>query len=316
MASALPPYARGATSSQQDNRTTDDDNSREVDLQRLPPGAVDDRPRNLPEGFESWRPLKPGGGTLSQLTNELHIAAFNTDVDKVRSILAAGGSTTNKYKVNALDFGTPPLILAVRVAAKDSTADAKMAEIARMLIGAGADVGWLTEQGQNALMLACIYGGGVGKIETVKVLLEAGCDLRQHEKRDKMTALHWAVVSGYANVVEALIAAGASCTTIGGRDRESAAQLAKTRVTKYAKNQATPTGPKEPEERLAQAKRIQHLCEAGEAARLEHKAMKKAANMAKKAVHKSTANASSIAEKTPTGVSSTPPEESPAVDVE
>lgn len=244
----------------------------------LPEGALPGaRPRSLPNGFQSWQPLKSGGGTLSQLTDELHQAAFTADVAKVRSILAAGGSTANKYRVNAEDLGSPPLVYAVRGKAADMAADANMAEVTRMLIDAGADIGYVTPGGESTLILASTYGGGVGKVQTVKVLLEARADLRHHDKRNKMTALHWAVVSGWSDVVETLIAAGASCTTVGGKERESAVQQARSRLVRFKQGQFTPTGPTTAEAQLEEYTKIAQACAAGEAARLQHKAAKKAA---------------------------------------
>ena len=201
-----------------------------INLQNLPESC---KPRALPKGFDTATEMKKGGGgTLSQLKSELHIGAFTGDVTKVRQVLAAGKSTSNKYRANRIECDSPPLILAVRAKAKDAAADGRIAEIAQMLIDAGANVNYTMQGEECPLMLAATYAGGVGKVQAVRTLLNAGANVRQRDKRWKYTSLHWAVISGWSNVVEALIEGGGSCTSVGGKEKESVAELARNRLSK------------------------------------------------------------------------------------
>jgi len=254
--------------------------SADVNLQNIP---AECKPRPLPKGFEGAAEMGKGGGTLSQLKSELHIAAFTTDVVAVQRILNAGTTTSNRFRVNAVDHGSPPLVFAVRVKAKDSDHDAKIAQIAQMLLDAGADVNYTLIGEESPLLLASIYGGGVGKVQTVRTLLRAGANVRQRDKRHRMTALHWAVVSGWANVVEALIDGGASCTSKGGKEKEDAHAMARGRLLKLKKGELIPTGPHEEEARKAEFEKMVTLCEVGAKQRNREKADKKAARKAAKA---------------------------------
>lgn len=180
----------------------------------------------MPKGFT---PLKqdPNAtvGTLAQLTNELHIACFKGDLAKAKTILTGGGETSNKYRANAKDCDSPPLALAVRQACKTQEDDANISQLAQALLDAGAEVN--PDHGcESPLILACIAGGGkVGKAQTVRVLIEAGADLRARDSVHKMTALHWAVTCCFKNVVEVLLQHGASATSVIGKPPHKTASL-------------------------------------------------------------------------------------------
>jgi hypothetical protein len=179
----------------------------------------------MPKGFTPYK-HDPSAvvGTLAQLTNELHIACFKSDLPKVQSIIANGGAAGNRYRVNAKDVDSPPLALAVRRPANSEQEDATIAGIAKALIDAGAEVN--PEDGESPLILACIAGGGkAGKAQTARVLIEAGADLRTRDGTQKMTALHWAVTCCFKNVVEVLLQHGASATSITGKPPHKAAPL-------------------------------------------------------------------------------------------
>ena len=253
-------------------RADRDDSTTDVNLQNLPASL---KPRPLPKGFEGATPMGKGGGTLSQLTNELHIACFKTDLQKVRSILAAGKPASNKFRVNAIDHESPPLIFAVRQAAMSEQQDRDIAEIAKLLIDAGADVNYLTPGEECPLILAAIYGGGThGKVETCRVLLDAGANVRQRCKRHKYTALHWAIISGFSNVVEMLVSKGSSCTTKCGKEKETAQEHAARRKLNMKKAEGTMTGPRTREGRVEELEKIIAISRAGEAERLNHKSSK------------------------------------------
>jgi len=251
----------------------------DINLQNLP---ADCKPRPLPKGFEGAVEMGKGGGTMSQLKSELHIGCFTTDLSKVRRVLGNGSKASNRFRVNAIDHDSPPLIFAARVKAKDAAVDADMAEICRLLIQHGADVNYTMEGEESPLILASIFAGGVGKVQTVRALIEAGANLRQRDKRHRMTALHWAIISGWHDVVQALIDAGASCSSRGGKDKEDAAELARSRLHKCKNGKATPTGPNDDETRIAELEKIVKACEVGLVARTKEKAEHKAARKAAK----------------------------------
>ncbi|KOO26300.1 hypothetical protein Ctob_009593 [Chrysochromulina tobinii] len=239
--------------------------------------------RALPKGFEGATEMGKGGGTLTQLKSELHIACFTTNVAKVRCILGAGNATSNYHRVNSIDMGSPPLIYAVRVKANTEADEAKIAEIAKMLIEAGADVNYKQLPSEESpLILASIFSGGVGKVQTVRTLTKAGANLRQRDKQHRMTALHWAITSGWFNVVEALIEAGASCTSRGGKDKLDALEMSRHRLHQLKKGSAIPTGPRDVETRKAELEKMVVACEVGAVARNQEKAEKKAARKTEK----------------------------------
>ena len=144
----------------------------------------------VPKG---WRPFPKNPnpdkvGTRPQLTNQLHLACFDKDPQRLRELLAQGTPTGNRYRVNALDIQNTPLALAVRRPAKTVEEDANIAAIASMLLEAGAAIEGPEEE-DAPLVLACIAGGGVGKAQTVQVLIDAGADLRARCSSLQMTAL-------------------------------------------------------------------------------------------------------------------------------
>lgn len=169
---------------------------------------------------------------LSQLSNELHIACFDSNAERVRELFAEGSATGNRYRANAIDVGTAPLALAVRRPVCDAEGDGKVAAIAQMLIEAGAHFDGA--DGEVPLVLACIAGGGAsGKPKTVQVLIDAGADLRARCKSLQMTALHWAITCGFVDVVVVLLRAGASATSVTGKKpRETPLQLAEKQLRK------------------------------------------------------------------------------------
>lgn len=79
------------------------------------------------------------------------------------------------------------------------------AETAKLFIENGADVDVQDEDGKTALHLATEY---YGDLETVKTLIAAGADVNKEDKNDN-TPLYYAIEESKADVVNALIAAGA-----------------------------------------------------------------------------------------------------------
>jgi ankyrin repeat protein len=77
-------------------------------------------------------------------------------------------------------------------------------EIARMLIDAGASVDVQDNDGRTPLHDAAKYG----KIEIVKMLIDAKADVNVQDKWDN-TPLHWAAIKGNEEIAQMLIDAGA-----------------------------------------------------------------------------------------------------------
>jgi serine/threonine-protein phosphatase 6 regulatory ankyrin repeat subunit B len=78
-------------------------------------------------------------------------------------------------------------------------------DIAKTLIGAGADLNVKQSDGWTALMIAA-FSGHTG---TVKILLDENADVSAQDKGDGKTALRWAVDRGHTEIVNILKQAGA-----------------------------------------------------------------------------------------------------------
>src|SRR5262245_25653776 len=74
------------------------------------------------------------------------------------------------------------------------------------LLAKGAEVDGASEFGATALMFACDRG----HMEVVKLLLERGADVNRKDTTYQSTPISWAAYSGRADVVELLLAWGAS----------------------------------------------------------------------------------------------------------
>lgn len=156
---------------------------------------------------------------------ELHDAAWRGDLDCVRRLLAAGVDP-NTPESGEADWGWSPLMLAARSPAimrllLDAGADPSFAtdegesvvmavarigsrEGLRLLRAAGADLRQVSHNGNNALMEAA----GAGNQETVEFLLAQGLAV-DNTTDDGGTALMAAAISGEPDMVRLLLAAGA-----------------------------------------------------------------------------------------------------------
>ena len=77
-----------------------------------------------------------------------------------------------------------------------------------MLLGAGADKSFVSNNGYTALMAACRKG----HVEVVRTLLDAGAD-KNFANKDGRTALMLAFEFGQAEVLDLLLDAGANFST-------------------------------------------------------------------------------------------------------
>jgi ankyrin repeat protein len=85
-----------------------------------------------------------------------------------------------------------------------SAAAANQSEAVRLLLDRGADINKKLKRGPTALMIASFHGD----IEMVKLLLSNGADVNADCDGD--TALRWAKQKGHPDVVNLLIASGAT----------------------------------------------------------------------------------------------------------
>eukprot|EP00308_Calcidiscus_leptoporus_P013221 CAMPEP_0119353362 /NCGR_PEP_ID=MMETSP1334-20130426/2524_1 /TAXON_ID=127549 /ORGANISM="Calcidiscus leptoporus, Strain RCC1130" /LENGTH=208 /DNA_ID=CAMNT_0007366625 /DNA_START=50 /DNA_END=676 /DNA_ORIENTATION=- len=170
----------------------------------------------------SWRDYK--------FANSLSEAAVNKDPEKVKEALAKGDD------IAACDsIEQTALILCVRDRASDEADAAKMAECAKLLIDAGADVNTPDQYGDQPLALACMDGGGVPKEAIVQHLISAGADVLQVTDNFKMTPLHWAAVCGSKNICKILIDNGSRKNKID-RNRDTPIMIAREQLKRIEAN--------------------------------------------------------------------------------
>ncbi len=118
-------------------------------------------------------------------------AAFNSDVEMTKALLAAGAwvDTPNHY-------GVTPLLQASR------NGDV---EVMRALLDAGANPTRWHPEGETPLMAA----SRTGRVDAVKLLLSRGSFVNGVDPFQEETALMWASAEGHVEVVKTLLAAGA-----------------------------------------------------------------------------------------------------------
>jgi uncharacterized protein len=125
----------------------------------------------------------------------LHWATYHDELDMADVLVRAGAN------VNAASrYGVTPLSLACT---NGNTA------LVELLLKAGADANAALPGGEAPLMTAA----RTGRLGPVKALLARGAAVDATEERRGQTALMWAAAEGHADVVQALIDAGADFRT-------------------------------------------------------------------------------------------------------
>lgn len=125
----------------------------------------------------------------------LHWATYHDDVEVTDLLVRAGAN------VNAANrYGVTPLSLACT---NGNTV------IVELLLEAGADANAPLPGGETPLMTAA----RTGRLAAVKALLAHGAAVDSKEERRAQTALMWAAAEGHAEVVQALVDAGADFRT-------------------------------------------------------------------------------------------------------
>jgi serine/threonine-protein phosphatase 6 regulatory ankyrin repeat subunit B len=149
-----------------------------------PPPAVDTP--------EPERPVKKESRPISRPDADLLEASRAGDVERVRELLLEGSDVN----ISTPDGGDTALTWASLKG---------HAQIAQMLIVAGANVNAKTKQGLTALMAASANGHS----EIVEALLKAGAAVDE-KRTDGMTALMFAVKNKHEVIIRQLVKAGAT----------------------------------------------------------------------------------------------------------
>lgn len=142
---------------------------------------------SLEGGFHNWHAI---GGAIERPAKSPAVVHMNP----VDDWLAKHGGTPDDPNA-PLPCGTPPLIKACQNG---------LADIARILIKAGARLDRTDRYGNDALWAACYSGD----LRTIAVLMEAGADLNRRNPSGA-TSLIYAASAGKTEVVAFLLEAGA-----------------------------------------------------------------------------------------------------------
>lgn len=138
-------------------------------------------------------------------------AVHRNDANKVKQLIAQG------VDVNQTDSkGDAPLIIA---------AYEGYAEVTRLLLEAGADVGALDPGMKATALHAAAYAG---RLDTAKLLIQHGIDINKRGPYNGYTALHDAIWQNNVDVAAAIIAAGADLT-VKSNDGQTPLEFARAR---------------------------------------------------------------------------------------
>jgi ankyrin repeat protein len=170
---------------------------------------------------------KPGAKDLAELNQQLIAAAWDNDLRRVRALIARGADVNAKdntvqsaYLISTSGGYLGLLNLTLEhgadVDSKDSfngtglirAADRGHADIAGRLVRAKIEIDHINNLGWTALHEAIILGNGSRRyVDTVRVLVAAGADLRLESQRDQTTPLAHATAKGHSGIAEVLNAA-------------------------------------------------------------------------------------------------------------
>ena len=134
------------------------------------------------------------------LAAEIHTAAYDGDLSRLRGLLATNAALVNAKTTN----GSTPLHYAARAGRREALT---------MLLDAGADLKALDSQKHTPLHCAAHHG----QTGVVALLIERGADFRASDD-DGCTPLHLAVLSGEPKLVELLLDKGVPVTERAGKD--------------------------------------------------------------------------------------------------
>ncbi len=170
---------------------------------------------------------KPDATTQAKLDQELREAAWDDDVRRARTLIRRGANVNAKdeteqsaYLIATSEGYRDLLNLTLQhggdVDSKDSfngtglirAAHRGHADIAGQLIPADVEINHVNNLGWTALHEAIILGDGSRRyVDTVRVLVAAGADVRLASRRDQVTPLAHAQAKGFDEIAEVLKAA-------------------------------------------------------------------------------------------------------------
>jgi uncharacterized protein len=188
---------------------------------------------NLPTPQATPRPTtKPPAPKLdakqqAKLNQQLIAAAWDNDLRRARSLIARGADVNAKdntvqsaYLISTSEGYLELLNLTLEhgadVDSKDSfngtglirAADRGHADIAGRLVQAGVKIDHINNLGWTALHEAIILGDGSDRyVDTVRVLVAGGADLRLRSQRDQTTPIQHARSRGHNRIAQELRAA-------------------------------------------------------------------------------------------------------------
>ena len=170
---------------------------------------------------------KPDPTSQARLDRELREAAWDNDVGRARTLIRRGADVNAKdetvqsaYLIATSEGYLSLLNLTLEhgadVNSKDSfngtglirAADRGHADIAGRLIQAGVEIDHVNNLGWTALHEAIILGDGSPRyVDTVRVLVAAGADVRLRSRRDQVAPLAHAEAKGFTEVADVVQAA-------------------------------------------------------------------------------------------------------------
>jgi ankyrin repeat protein len=188
---------------------------------------------NLPTPQATPRPTKKtparklDAKQQARLNQQLIAAAWDNDLRRARSLITRGADVNAKdntvqsaYLISTSEGYLELLNLTLEhgadVDSKDSfngtglirAADRGHADIAGRLIQADVEIDHINNLGWTALHEAIILGDGSDRyVDTVRVLLAAGADLRLRSERDQTTPIQHATSRGHNQIAQVLRAA-------------------------------------------------------------------------------------------------------------
>ena len=190
--------------------------------QAVPPPASSNPP--TPEPTKEKPVPKPDEKQQARLNQQLIAAAWDNDLRRARSLIAQGADVNAKdntvqsaYLISTSEGHLELLNLTLKhgadVDSKDSfngtglirAADRGHADIAGQLVQAGVKINHINNLGWTALHEAIILGDGSGRyVDTVRVLVAAGTDVRLPSQRDKISPIEHATAKGYNEITQVL----------------------------------------------------------------------------------------------------------------
>ena len=180
-------------------------------------------PSRLPPTKETPAP-KPDAKEQARLNQQLIAAAWDNDLRRARSLIAQGADVNAKdstvqsaYLISTSEGYLELLNLTLEhgadVDSKDSfngtglirAADRGHGDIAGRLVQADVEIDHINNLGWTALHEAILLGDGSARyVDTVRVLVAAGADLRLRSQHDQITPIEHATSKGYRDIAQVL----------------------------------------------------------------------------------------------------------------